>query len=42
MERHQMLRRSTRRFWRWLHPPAFRVVYHERYRAAFPGVPTVI
>ncbi len=37
--RHEMLRRSTRRFWRWLHPPAFRLVYHERYNAAFPDVP---
>ncbi len=37
--RHEMMRRSRRRFWRWLHPPAFRVVYHERYNAAFPDVP---
>ena len=37
--RHRMLRRSTRRFWRLLRPPAFRVVYHERYNAAFPDVP---
>ncbi len=37
--RHELLRRSTRRFWRRLRPPAFRVVYHERYNAAFPDVP---
>ena len=37
--RHQMLRRSTRRFWRRLRQPAFRIVYHERYNAAFPDVP---
>ncbi len=37
--RHELLRRSSRRFWRRLRPPAFRVVYHERYNAAFPDVP---
>ncbi len=36
---HHVLRRSTRRLWRQLHRPAFRVVYHERYNAAFPDVP---
>ena len=37
--RHDVIRRSTRRFWRRLRPPAFRIVYHERYNAAFPDVP---
>ena len=37
--RHRLLRRSTRRFWRQLRMPAFRVVYHERYNTAFPDVP---
>ncbi len=38
-ERHGVLRPSYRRFWRRLRPPAFRLVYHERYNAAFPDVP---
>ena len=35
----QVLRRSHRRFWRRLKLPAFRLVYHEKYNAAFPDVP---
>ncbi len=38
-DRHQPLRRSHRRLWRRLRPPAFRLVYHEKYNAAFPDVP---
>ncbi len=38
-DRHQLLHRSHRRFWRRLRPPAFRLVYHEKYNAAFPDVP---
>ncbi|MEM7586920.1 MAG: histone deacetylase [Acidobacteriota bacterium] len=37
--RRPVLRRTYRRFWRLLRRPAFRLVYHERYNAAFPGVP---
>ncbi len=37
--RHRLLRRSHRRFWRRLRPPAFRLAYHEKYNAAFPDVP---
>ena len=37
--RHKVLRRSYRRFWRLLRRPAFRVVYHEKYHAAFPDLP---
>ena len=37
--RRPIVRRSYRRFWRLLRRPAFRVVYHERYNAAFPSVP---
>ncbi|MCP3959355.1 MAG: histone deacetylase [bacterium] len=34
-----VLRRSHRRFWRLFRPPAFRLIYHERYNAQFPDVP---
>ena len=34
-----VLRRSHQRFWRLFRPPAFRLIYHERYNAQFPDVP---
>ena len=37
--RRHVLRRSHRRFWRLLRRPAFRLVFHEKYHAAFPDVP---
>ncbi|MEM7357059.1 MAG: histone deacetylase, partial [Acidobacteriota bacterium] len=35
----EVLRRSYHRAWRLLRRPAFRLVYHERYHAVFPGIP---
>ena len=39
LSRRHVLRRSYHRAWRLLRRPAFRLVYHEKYNAAFPDAP---